>query len=177
MIFHETSLKDAYLIDLERLEDERGFFARSWCMQEFEKQGLDSRLAQANISFNRYKQTLRGLHYQVHPYEEAKLVRCTRGAIYDVILDLREGSRTYLGWFGVELTADNHRMLYVPKGFAHGFQTLTDKSEASYLMSEFYTPGSGRGVRYDDPAFAIEWPLEVEIISDKDAGWPDYGTK
>ncbi|MGH7930054.1 MAG: dTDP-4-dehydrorhamnose 3,5-epimerase family protein, partial [Candidatus Binatia bacterium] len=131
---------------------------------------------QANLSFNWKNGTLRGLHYQVAPHEESKLVRCTRGALYDVIVDLRPQSPTYLRWLGVELTADNHRMLYVPEGFAHGYQTLVDATEAFYQVSAFYAPGAERGARYDDPAFGIEWPAEVIVISDKDAGWPDYSS-
>jgi len=174
MIFKETKLKDAYVIEIEKLEDRRGFFARAWCQREFEAHGLVSRVVQANISYNRKKGTLRGLHYQVAPYAETKLVRCTRGAIYDVIVDLRPDSPTYMQWLGVELTAENYKMLYVPEGFAHGFQTLTDETEVTYQVSQFYTPGAEGGVRYNDPAFGIEWPLTVQVISDKDQNWPDY---
>ena len=174
MIFKETKLKDAYLIEIEKLEDRRGFFARAWCQREFEAHGLVSRIVQANISYNRKKGTLRGLHYQVAPYAETKLVRCTRGAIYDVIIDLRPDSPTYMQWLGVELTAENYKMLYVPEGFAHGFQTLADETEVTYQVSQFYTPGAEGGVRYNDPAFGIEWPLAVQVISDKDQNWPDY---
>lgn len=174
MIFNETSLKGAYVIDLEPHQDERGFFARTFCGREFEEHGLISRLVQANISFNHKKGTLRGMHYQLAPFAETKLVRCTRGALYDVIIDVRPDSPTYKQWFGVELTGDNHRMLYVPEGFAHGFQTLEDNTEATYQVSEFYAPGYEQGVRYNDPAFAIQWLLEVQVISDKDRSWPDY---
>jgi dTDP-4-dehydrorhamnose 3,5-epimerase len=172
MIFTETELPGAYLIDVERREDDRGFFARAWCRQEFEAHGLIARVAQANISYNRRKATLRGLHYQLPPFAEAKLVRCTRGAIYDVIVDLRVDSPTYLRWLGVELTADQHRMLYVPEGFAHGFLTLEDHTEVTYQVSQFYTPAAERGIRYDDPALGIRWPLEVQVISEKDRSWP-----
>jgi dTDP-4-dehydrorhamnose 3,5-epimerase len=174
MIFKETKLKDAFVIEIRELADERGFFARSWCQKEFEQHGLVPRVVQANISFNRKKGTVRGLHYQVAPHEETKLVRCTRGAIYDVIVDLRPESPTYREWIGAELTSDNRRMLFVPEGFAHGFQTLVDGTEVSYQVSQFYTPGAERGARYDDPAFRIEWPLPVGAISEKDRNWPDY---
>lgn len=174
MIFKETPLKDACIIEIEKREDQRGFFARGWCQKEFEEHGLNSRLVQANISFNHKKGTLRGMHYQLAPFAETKLVRCTRGALYDVIIDVRPDSPTYKQWFGVELTGDNYRMLYVPEGFAHGFQTLEDNTEATYQVSEFYAPGHEQGVRYNDPAFAIQWPLEVQVISDKDRSWPEY---
>jgi dTDP-4-dehydrorhamnose 3,5-epimerase len=168
MIFTETKLKGAYLIDLDVHEDERGFFARTWCVDEFEKYGLNQRLVQCNISFNKKRGTLRGMHYQAEPYEEAKLVRCTMGALYDVIIDLRSDSPTFKEWFSVELTAQNHRALYVPEGLAHGFQTLVDKTEVFYQMSEFFHPECARGVRWDDPAFGIVWPIPNPIISNKD---------
>lgn len=174
MIFAETKLPGAFIIEVERLEDERGFFARAWCKKEFEAHSLNSDWAQANLAFSRRRGTLRGLHYQVAPYEEAKLVRCIRGAIYDVIVDLRPESPTYRQWLGVELTADNHKMLYVPEGFAHGYQTLADNTETFYQVSQFYSPESERGLRYDDPAFGIEWPIDVQVISDKDKSWSDY---
>lgn len=174
MIFKETKLKGAFVIEIEKREDERGFFARTWCQQEFAEHGLNFSLAQANIGFSRKKGTLRGLHYQVAPHQEAKLVRCTAGAIYDVMIDLRPASLTYQQWFGIELTADNHRMLYVPEGFAHGYQTLADDTEVFYPVSQFYAPGAERGVRYNDPTFEIEWPLEVQVISEKDKNWPNY---
>ena len=174
MIFKETKLSGAFIVELEKLEDERGFFARAWCQQEFEVRGLTSRLVQCNVSFGRTQGTLRGMHYQVAPYEEAKLVRCTRGAIYDVIIDLRPDSPTYKQWMGVELTAENHKMLYVPEGFAHGYQTLMDNTEVFYQVSQFYSPESERGLRYDDPVFGIEWPIDVQVISDKDKSWSDY---
>jgi dTDP-4-dehydrorhamnose 3,5-epimerase len=172
MIFRETPLKGAFIIDIERIEDKRGFFAEAWCQKEFEANGLVSRMVRTNISFNRKRGTLRGMHYQVPPYEEIKLVRCTRGAIYDVIIDLRPDSPTYRMWTGEELTAENHRMLYVPERFAHGFLTLEDTTEITYQVSQFYSPESARGVRYDDPLFGIEWPLQVEVISNQDLRWP-----
>jgi dTDP-4-dehydrorhamnose 3,5-epimerase len=174
MIFRETPLAGAYVVDIEPRADDRGFFARAWCARELEQQGLSAYVAQVNLSQNQRKGTLRGMHYQVAPHEEVKLVRCIRGALYDVIIDLRSGSPTRGHWFGVELTAANRLMLYVPAGFAHGFQALADDTEALYQVSEFYTPGAERGVRHDDPAFAIRWPLPVTAISDKDASWPDY---
>jgi dTDP-4-dehydrorhamnose 3,5-epimerase len=174
MIFTETKLDGAFLIDIEERTDERGFFARSWCQKEFEQHGLVPRVVQANISFNHKKGTVRGMHYQASPYEETKLVRCTRGAIYDVIVDLRKGSPTYCQWLSAELTADNRRMLFVPEGYAHGFQTLTDATEVCYQVSQFYTPGAERGARFNDPAFSIRWPLDVTVISEKDANWADF---
>ncbi len=174
MIFTETKLDGAFLIDIEERTDERGFFARSWCQKEFEQHGLVPRVVQANISFNHKKGTVRGMHYQASPYEETKLVRCTRGAIYDVIVDLRKGSPTYCQWISAELTADNRRMIFVPEGFAHGFQTLTDATEVCYQVSQFYTPGAERGARFNDPAFGIRWPLDVTVISEKDANWAGF---
>jgi len=175
--FLETRLIDAYIVEPQLMEDERGFFARAWCEREFEEQKLASRMVQANISGNRKRGTLRGLHYQAAPHEEAKLVRCTRGAIYDVIIDLRPGSASYEQCLGVELTADNRRMLYVPEGFAHGYQTLADDTEVAYQVSTFYAPNVERGVRWDDPAFGIEWPITDDlVISEKDRAWPDYLT-
>lgn len=174
MRFTETSLKGAYLVEIERRADSRGFFARAWCRREFELQGLNPNLAQANIAFSHTRGTLRGMHHQVPPYQEAKLVRCTMGAIYDVIVDLRRDSPTYMQWFGVELTARNGRMLYVPEGFAHGYQTLADDTEVFYQTSHFYAPECARGVRYDDPAFRISWPMAIRVISDADKHWPPY---
>lgn len=174
MIFTPTKLAGASIVELKELRDERGFFARSWCQREFQEQGLSANVVQANVSYNKLKGTLRGMHYQVSPYEESKLVRCTRGAVYDVIIDLRPGSTTIKQWIGVELTAANHRMLFVPEGFAHGFVTLTDDAEVTYQVTQFYQPGSERGVRYNDPLFGIEWPTAVVVISDKDKSWPDY---
>lgn len=174
MKFTATKIHGAYIIDLERKEDERGFFARAWCRREFEEHGLNPSAAQINVGFSDVKGTVRGLHYQVAPYEEVKVSRCTMGAIYDVIVDLRPGSPTHRQWVAVELTLDNRRMLYIPEGCAHGYQTLTDNTEMNYLTSQDFAPGHARGVRYNDPAFRIEWPLSVRKISDADRSWPDY---
>lgn len=174
MIFMETKIKGAFVIELERLEDDRGFFARSWCQEEFRAYGLTPELAQCNISFNKKKGTLRGMHYQVAPHKEAKLVRCTMGAIYDVIIDLRPKSPTFKQWVAVTLTAENYKMLYVPEGFAHGFQTLEDKTEVFYQMTAFYVRESARGVRWDDSLFGIEWPDDDRMISAKDQQYPDF---
>jgi dTDP-4-dehydrorhamnose 3,5-epimerase len=165
VIFVETGLKGAFIIEPERLEDERGFFARTWCKREFESHGLSSRLLQCSVSFNARQGTLRGMHFQRAPHQEAKLIRCTMGAIYDVIIDLRPGSSTFKEHVAVELTAQNHLMLYAPEGFAHGFITLADNSEILYQMSEFYAPGHAGGVRWNDPAFAIPWPIDVQVIA------------
>ena len=164
----------AYIIDLERREDPRGFFARSWCRKEFGDHGLWEEFVQINVGFNTKKGTLRGMHYQIAPHQEVKVVRCTMGAVYDVIIDLRPKSPTFKQWTGVELNSGNHRMLYVPEGFAHGYQTLADNTEINYQTSRFYAPECARGNRYDDPAFGIEWPLAVSSISDPDRSWPDY---
>ena len=172
MIFTETKLGASFIIDLELKEDNRGFFARAFCQHEFEEHGLKPVIAQANIAFNRRKGSVRGMHFQGPPAAEAKLVRCTRGAILDVIVDLRPESPTYLDHISVELTADNHRALYVPERFAHGYQVLEDATETSYQASEFYTPDSEGGLRYDDPDLHLTWPLPVTEISDKDRAWP-----
>ena len=174
MIFTGTPLNGAFVIEPERREDERGFFARTWCQQEFEAHGLSPRLAQCNISYNKKKGTLRGMHYQVAPYKEVKLVRCTRGAIYEVIIDLRPTSATFKQHFAVRLSADNRAMLYVPEDFAHGSQTLEDETEVFYQMSEFYAPECARGVRWDDPAFGIQWPDDERTISERDRNYPDF---
>jgi len=174
MIFTETALKGATIVELERREDERGFFARSWCQREFSEMGLDPCIAQCNVSFNKNKGTLRGMHFQVPPYAEAKLVRCTRGAVFDVIIDLRSGSPTLFQWVSVELTAENHTALYIPKGFAHGFLTLTKNSEVFYQMSEFYAPEYAFGVRWNDSLFNITWPEKIQTISAKDQSLADY---
>lgn len=174
MIFTATQLDDAWLIDLEPREDERGFFARIWCRQELAAQGLDTEIAQESLSFNRHRGTMRGLHFQRPPHEETKIVRCTRGGIFDVIVDLRPQSPSYLRWQGFELTAENRKALYVPKGFAHGFQTLVDNAEIVYQISEFYAPNSAGGYRYDDMAFGIAWPLPVTVISERDLSWPAF---
>ncbi len=174
MIFTETKLKGSYLIDIERLSDERGFFARSWCQKEFLAQGLMSELVQCSVSFNAKKGTLRGLHYQIKPHEEVKLVRCTMGSIYDVIVDMRQDSPTFGQHVGFVLSADNHKMLYVPEGFAHGFLTLDDNTEVFYQMSEFYAPEHARGFRWNDPLFNINWPAELQLISERDRNLPDF---
>jgi dTDP-4-dehydrorhamnose 3,5-epimerase len=174
VIFRETALRGAWIVELEPREDERGFFARSWSEDEFAEHGLTTRIAQCNVSWNARRATLRGLHFQAAPHAEVKLVRCIRGAIYDVIVDLRPSSPSYTRWAGVELTAENRRTLYVPEGFAHGFQTLVDDTELFYQVSEPYAPSAESGVRWDDPAFAIEWPLPHPILSHKDRAWPDF---
>ena len=171
MKFTETQLKGAYIIEPELLTDERGFFARSWCQKEFIEFGLNPNLVQCNISFNHKKGTLRGMHYQAKPHEEAKLVRCTMGAIYDVIIDLRPESPTFKQWVAVELTAENRKMLYIPEGMAHGFQTLLDNTEVFYQMSEFYHSDCAKGIRWDDPELNIEWPLKELVISEKDKSY------
>lgn len=172
MKFTETKLEDAFIIDVEQRADRRGFFARTFCAKEFVAHGLKPTNAQCSLALNYKKGTIRGMHYQVAPATEAKLVRCTQGAIYDVIIDMRPESPSYLSHIGVELTAENRRSLYVPEMFAHGYQTLTDEVEVIYQMSEFYTPGYERGWRYNDPAFGIEWPLPISEISEKDMVWP-----
>lgn len=175
MIFTETKLKGAYVIEPERLEDERGFFARTFSREEFEAHGLNPNLVQHSISFNKKEGTLRGMHYQVKPYEEAKLVRCTMGSIYDVILDLRPDSPTFKKWMAVELTANNRRMLFIPEGLSHGFQTLDDNTEVFYQMTRAYHPESARGVRWNDPRFGIQWPeVQDRIISEKDLNHADF---
>jgi dTDP-4-dehydrorhamnose 3,5-epimerase len=175
VIFAETELPDAYIVELERREDERGFFARSWCEEEFRQHNLNPITVQCNISFNKQKGTLRGMHYQVAPAAEAKLVRCTQGSIYDVIIDLRPESATFRRYLSVVLTARDYKMLYVPEGFAHGFQSLEDNSEVFYQMSEFYAPQCARGVRWNDPAFDIHWPIPEPIMLERDRHYPDFG--
>ena len=172
MIFKEVPIKDAWIIELDRREDERGFFARAWCQKELESHGFAPRIVQVNSSFNEIKGTLRGMHYQIHPAGEAKFVRCIRGSIYDVVIDLRPSSPTYKRWAGVELTADNRRALYVPEYCAHGYLTLEKGSEAMYFVSGFYSPEHERGIRYDDPAIGVSWPIEIEVVSAKDEAWP-----
>jgi dTDP-4-dehydrorhamnose 3,5-epimerase len=172
VLFTETKLIGAFIIDLERREDNRGFFARAFCQHEFTDHGLKPVIAQANIGFNRRRGCVRGMHYQYPPAAETKVVRCTRGAVLDIIVDLRPESPTYLGHISVELTADNHRAIYVPERFAHGYQALEDETETSYQVGEFYAPGAEGGLRYDDPALGLTWPLSVTEISDKDAGLP-----
>ena len=174
MKFAATALAGAFIIDIERLPDERGFFARTFCRDEFAAHGLRTEFVQSNTTFNQRRGTLRGMHFQREPHAEAKLVRCTRGAIYDVIVDLRPESPSYCRWVAVELTADNERILYVPEGVAHGFQTLADASEVFYQMAAMYRPESSAGVRWNDPAFAIRWPLAASVISARDAGYGDF---
>lgn len=172
MKFTETDLRGAFVIDLERLDDERGFFARAFCQHEFEDHGLKPVIAQANLAYNHRKGTLRGMHFQIPPAAETKLVRATRGAILDIIVDLRPGSPTYLQHVAVELTQDNHRALYVPERFAHGYQVLADETETSYQVGEFYSPPHERALRHDDPRLGLEWPLPVTVISEKDQNAP-----
>jgi dTDP-4-dehydrorhamnose 3,5-epimerase len=174
MIYRETNIPAVFEIGLEPASDQRGFFARTWCRKEFEAHGLNPMLVQCSVSFNTRKGTLRGMHYQASPSAEAKLVRCTKGAIYDVVVDLRPSSRTYRKWTGAVLSAVNRHMMYVPEGCAHGFLTLEDESEVFYQMSEFYSPGSAKGVRWNDPAFQIAWPDAIEVISERDRTYPDF---
>ena len=174
MLFRETELPGAFVIELQKCEDERGFFARSWCQKEFEARGLNPRTVQCNVSFNKLKGTLRGMHYQVVPCAEAKLVRCTRGAICDVIIDLRRESATYKLHVSELLSSNNYKALFIPEGFAHGFQTLEDNSEVFYQMSAYYSPEDQRGLRYNDPAFKINWPIDVTMISDRDRNYEDF---
>jgi dTDP-4-dehydrorhamnose 3,5-epimerase len=178
VIFRETPLAGAFVIELERIGDERGSFARIFDVEEWRARGLNPQVVQCSVSFNVRGGTLRGMHYQAEPWAECKLVRCTRGAIYDVIVDLRPESPTLARWFGVELTDTNDTLLYVPEGFAHGFQTLVDTTEVSYQITQAYVPEAARGVRWDDPAFAIEWPSAEggRVISERDRGYPDFGT-
>ena len=174
MLFLETKLNGAFTIDVQRIEDSRGFFARAFCKREFEQRGLNPAIVQCNVSFNPQKGTLRGMHYQQEPFREVKVVRCIAGAIFDAIVDLRPDSSTYRQWTGVELSAQNGRSLYVPEGFAHGYLTLTENTEVFYQVSEFYSPGYERSIRWNDPAFRIQWPIEPLIISPKDASHPDF---
>lgn len=174
MIFEKTEIPGAYIIDLQPHADERGFFARAWCQKEFESHGFPSSIAQVNISYNRKKHTLRGFHYQSAPHQEDKLMRCTRGAIHDVLVDLRPDSPAYMRPIKLTLSGANSRMLLVPKGCANAFLTLEDESEVIYLVSEFYAPGAEGGIRWNDPALGIQWPVEPQVISDKDRSWPDY---
>jgi len=174
MIFHQTPVADARVIELEKRGDDRGFFARFFCEREFGAEGLETRFVQANNSLSAKKGTLRGMHYQLAPSAEVKVVRCLKGALWDAILDLRPDSPTFLKWFGAELTAENRLMMYVPRGFAHAILTLTDDTEALYLVSDFYAPQEERGIRWNEPRFGIEWPIEPAEISEKDAAWPDF---
>jgi dTDP-4-dehydrorhamnose 3,5-epimerase len=174
MIFEETGLKGLMLIRQERHDDDRGYFARTMCQREFEQHGIPTDFVQCNISYNKAAGTLRGMHYQLPPGEEGKLIRCSRGRIYDINIDLRENSTTYLQWRGYELSHDNGQSLYVPPGFAHGFVTLEEESEVFYMMTEFYQPELAAGVRWNDPAFSIQWPVEPKVISERDEGYADF---
>lgn len=174
MNFQQTKLSGVFTIQLERKSDERGFFARTWCQDEFESHGLNSNLVQSSISLNSKKGTLRGMHYQAAPFAETKVVRCTQGALYDVVIDLRPASPTFKQWIAAELTADNRDMLYIPEGCAHGFLTLADETEILYLMSQVYNAESARGVRWNDPAFAIDWPGKAQVIAERDRTYPDF---
>ena len=175
MLFTATPLAGCYVIEPERMQDHRGYFARIWCQKELEQRGLKAEVLQSNVGFSQRKGTLRGLHYQQAPHAEVKIVRCTRGAMFDVVVDLRPQSPTHMQWFGVELTDDNEKMIYVPEGFAQGYMTLVDNTEMNYHTSKFFDRESASGVRYDDSAFGIKWPIEVSVISEQDAKWPNYG--
>ena len=174
MIFSETKLSGSYIIEIEKIEDERGFFARTWDREEFSKIELDSEFIQSSISQNKKKGTIRGMHYQTKPYEESKIVRCAKGRIFDVIIDLRPDSKTFKEWFSIELSADNYKMLYIPKGFAHGFQTLEDNTEIFYDISQLYKPEYSKGIRWDDKTFGIKWPLKVSLISQRDLSYTPF---
>jgi dTDP-4-dehydrorhamnose 3,5-epimerase len=174
MIFKQTRFEGVFEVEVERKEDARGFFARTWSETEFRKQNIQFFPGQSSISYNRLRGTLRGMHYQAAPFQEAKLVRCIRGTVFDVVIDLRTESPTYKEWLGIELSAENYNMLYIPEGLAHGFQTLADDTEVLYLMTDAYNPQAERGVRWNDSAFAIKWPSEVQNISVKDSSWPDF---
>ena len=174
MIFSKTKLSDACIIEIEKFEDERGFFARIWDKEKFLENGINDEFIQHSISLSKKKGTIRGIHYQIKPFEESKIVRCTRGSIFDVIIDLRPDSKTFKKWCSFELTEDNYKMLYIPKGFAHGFQTLEDNTEVSYQISEFYHPEYAKGIRWDDKTFRIEWPLNVSSISENDLDYTPF---
>jgi dTDP-4-dehydrorhamnose 3,5-epimerase len=175
MVYKETRLKGAFIIELEKIDDIRGFFSRVWCQKEYETNGLNPNIAQCNLTFSATKGTLRGLHYQIAPYQEAKSVRCIRGKIYDVIVDLRPDSPTYSQWLGFELSAENRKMLYIPENFANGYLTLADNTEVFYQVSQFYSPGSQGGIRWNDPSINIKWPKSANlIITEKDKNWPDF---
>lgn len=175
MIFSETKIKGVYIIEPELLLDERGFFARSFCKEEFQKNGLETDIVQCNISYNKKKGTLRGMHYQAAPFEEAKIVSCTKGSIYDVVVDLRRDSPTYRNWYAKELSTDSYQMLYIPKGCAHGFQTLEDNCNVYYQIGEYYHPEYARGIRWNDPVIGIVWPIPAGNISEKDQNYVDFG--
>ncbi len=174
MIFTETKLKGAFVVEIKKLEDERGFFGRAWCQQEFEAHGIETKICQINTSFTKKKGTIRGMHFQADPYQEAKFIRCTKGRIFDVMVDLRPDSPTFLQWVGNELSEDNYKMAYVPENFAHGFVSLVDNCEVYYPVSQFYTPGAERGMRWNDPAINIKWPVDIINISDKDKSHSDF---
>jgi dTDP-4-dehydrorhamnose 3,5-epimerase len=174
MIFTETSVQGCFIIEPDRFDDDRGYFSKIWDVKEFRDRGLSTDFAQFNLAFNHKAGTLRGMHFQAPPHEEVKLVRCTRGVVYDVIVDLRPASPTYLKWSGVELSGDNYRTYYVPRGCAHGYVTLTDHAEVTYNVSAHYAPSAARGVRWNDPAFAIQWPMQPKVINPRDANYPDY---
>lgn len=174
MIFTETKLSGSFTVEPEKIEDQRGFFARSWDQEIFEKRGLNTRILQCNISFNKRKGTLRGMHFQISPYEEAKLIRCTKGRAFEVMIDLRPNSKTFKQWLGIELSEDNYKMLYVPEGFALGFQTLDDNTELFYQMSQTYMPEYARGIRWDDEDFRISWPMKPTVISEKDLSYKSF---
>ena len=174
MRFTETPLKGAYIIEINKIGDDRGFFGRSWCRKEMADAGLNPNIAQINTSYSQHKGTFRGLHYQIQPHQECKMVRCTKGSIFDVIVDIRPESPTFLRWFGTDLNENNHKALYSPEGFAQGFITLEDGSEITYFTSEFYAPGKDRGVRYNDPQIGIQLPIQPVIITEKDRSWPDF---
>lgn len=177
MLFSETTIEGAFILDVRKIEDERGFFGRAFCSQEFEKKGLKTTMVQTNISSNRVKGTLRGLHMQVAPHEEAKLVRCTKGSIFDVLVDLRENSPTFLNWYGTELTDESYRMLYIPEGCAHGYLTLADHTDVMYQVSQYYSPTAERGFLWNDPAFSIQWPITPVVISEKDKNQPKFDVR
>lgn len=174
MEFKNTNIDGLYVVDLNKIEDERGFFARAFCSEEFDALGLNSNVLQANISFNKLAGTLRGMHYQKSPYQESKFIRCLKGSIYDVVIDLRKNSSTYLQSFGIELNDKNRTALFVPKDFAHGFITIEDSTEVLYLVSQNYIPGAEKGIRWDDPKFSINWKVKPTIVSSKDASWCDF---
>jgi dTDP-4-dehydrorhamnose 3,5-epimerase len=174
MLFYKAKLQDAFIVEPEKIIDDRGFFARVWCKKEISSKGMNPKIVQANIGYNKKKGTLRGLHFQTKPYQEVKIIKCTRGAIFDVIVDLRKKSPTYMQWEGFELSENNRKMVYVPKGFAQGYLTLADDTEIFYLTSEFYSPEHARGIRFNDYAFKIAWPLKINVISNNDKDWPDY---
>ena len=174
MNFIKTKLNGVFIIQLEKKEDERGFFSRVWDIKKFEEKNLNSKLVQSNISFTKKKGTIRGLHYQIHPYEETKIILCTKGSVFDVIIDLRSDSATYKKWVFHNLSSEDYKMLFIPEGFAHGFQTLEDNTEIFYQVSQFYTPSAERGIRWDDPLFNIDWPIKKKVISQKDNSYEDF---